>query len=280
MSEDDSAGLAAEPLSSKYLGSLLGNISVTQDHLAGNDGTPLSPSFLQPNAVWTPREKNAFFHAVSVYSRFRPDLISHEIKTKSVPDVCNYLSTLQLAASQQEAAGSYPHWRQNLPIAAEVSPEWVAMEEEMALDVIAREQDWQRELTAEQRHAELKLLKKTFKTEPHDMGPSRRKAELNQEVANANLRDQQKDFYGSLGPLELTAIGTVLREVSDSSCSSQTKLPSVFHTPGPRHSPGHAGRLEATQTLTFSVTKGAPDISGAGPTVTDQSCPDPLPRRR
>lgn len=262
MSEDNSVDLVAKTLDSKYLSGLLDNVSAAQDHLAGNDRTPLLPSFLPPNAIWTSREKNAFFHALSIYSRFRPDLISHELKTKSVPDVCNYLSVLQLAASQQETTASHPQWRQTLPIATEVSPEWVAMEEETAFDVTAREQDWQRELIAEQRRVELKLLKKVSKTESHDMGSSRRKAELKQKIADANLRDRQKDFCGSLDPLELTAIGAILREATDSSGSSQIKQPcSVLHTPAPQDSPGHAARLKATQMLPFSATKGAPDTS-------------------
>ena len=249
MSEDNSAGLAAEHLGSKYLSSLLENINTTQDHLAGNDGAPLSSSFLPPNAVWTPREKNQFFHALSVYSRFRPDLISYEIKTKSVSDVCNYLSVLQLAAHNQEDAVLDPRWRQNLPIAMEVSSEWVAMEEETSFGVIAREQDFQRELIAEQRRAELKSLERTFKAEFHDMEPSQRKAKLKQEIANANLRDRRKDFCGSLGSSELTAIGSILREATNSSGSSQTKQspPSVADTQNPlspvQRRPSSNGRL-------------------------------------
>ncbi|KAF9643044.1 hypothetical protein BDM02DRAFT_1758913 [Thelephora ganbajun] len=256
MSEDDLAGLTAKPLDSIYLSGLLDNISTAQDHLAGNDGTPLLPSLLLPNTVWTPQEKNAFFHALSVYSRFRPDLISHEIKTKSVPEVCNYLSVLQLAASQQETTVPYSQWRQSLPIAVEVSSEWVAMEEETALGVIMQEQDWQRELIAGQRRTELKLLKKAYKVESQGAGPSRPKAELKRDIADTNLRDRQKDFCGSLGSLELTAIDTILREATDSSGSNHIKQStSVLHTSALQHSAGHAARLEATQTLPFSAAK-------------------------
>ena len=263
MSEDDSVDPAAKPLDPKYLRGLLDNIGATQDHLAGNDGTPLSPSFLPPNTVWTPEEKNTFFHALSVYSRFRPDLISHEIRTKSVPDVCNYLSVLQLATSKQETTISHSQWRQNLPIAMEVSPEWVAMEEETAVEVIAREQDWQREIISEQRRAELKLLKKTHKTEFQDMGSSRRKAVLQQEIANANLRDRQKDFCGSLGSLELTAISAILREATGSSSSDQIKQsPSAFHTRASQDSPSLTA---ATQTLPPSAANGMSNISDANP---------------
>ena len=264
MPGDDSADLATKPLDSKYLNGLLDNVKNTQDHLAGNDGTPLSPSFLPPNAVWTSREKETFFHALSIYSRFRPDLVSDEIKTKSVPDVCNYLSVLQLAASQPEATVSYSQWRQNLPIAMEVSPEWVAMEEEAARDVIAREQDWQRKLIAERRRAEVKSLKKHYKTEPHDAGPSQRKAQLKREIADADLRDRQQDFCGSLGALELTAIGATLREATGSSSSSEIKQPpSSPHASVPQDFPEPAAVPEPPQTIPFPATNGTPNTLGA-----------------
>jgi len=253
MSEDETADLAAKPLDPIYLNGLLDNISATQDHLAGDDGTPLSHSLLPPNAAWTPREKNAFFHALSIHSRFRPDLISYEIQTKSVPDVCNYLSVLQLAACQQESTVSDPQWRQNLPIAMEVSSEWVAMEEETAPDVTTREQDWNRELIAERRRVELKLLKKTSRTEPRGTGPSRRKAELKQEIASASLRHRREDFCGSLGSLELTVIGSILNAATGSSGSSQTKQPPAPNTPTLQHT-----RREPPKTHPFSAMRGAP----------------------
>jgi len=257
MSEDNSADLATKPLNPKYLSGLLDNISATQDHLSGNDDTPLSPSFLPPNAVWTPQEKNALFHALSVYSRFRPDLISHEIKTKSVLDVCNYLSVLQLAASRRESTVLYSQRRENLPIAMEVSSEWIAMEEETASGVVAQERDWQRELVAEQSRAELKLLKRASETGQHDVELSRRKAKLEREIANVDLRNRQKDFCGSLGSLELTAIGSILREAANSSGSSQIKQSfSPPHNSSLQHSSGQEAGPEPTRMLPSSVIKG------------------------
>jgi len=267
MPGDDSTDLATKPLDPKYFNGLLDNINDAQDHLAGNDGTPLSPSFLPPNAIWTPREKDAFFHALSVYSRFRPDLISHEIKTKSVPDVCNYLSVLQLAASQQETTVPDFQRRQNLPIAMEVSPEWIAMEEEAACEVIAREGYWQRELVAERRSSELKSLRKHYKTEPQDVGPSQRRVQLKQEIANAKLRDRRQDFCTSLGSLELSAIGAILREATGSSCSSQINQLPAHYTPASQDSSGPAVVPGAPRTLPFPATKGTSNTSDANPAV-------------
>lgn len=267
MSVTESAGSAVKPLDSEYLSVLLDHIDTFQDHLDGNDGTPLLLSFLPPNAVWTAREKDTFFHALSVYSRLRPDLISHEIKTKSVQDVCNYLSILHAASSRQESAVSYPQRRQNLPIAMEVSSEWVTIEEEKAADLIAREQDWRLELTTEQRHAEIKLLKKTFRNSLHDMGPSKRKAVLKQQIADVDLRTRRKDFCRSLGFPELTAIDTILREATDFSSLSQIEQPSTLHAPTLQHSAGHVAGPEATRTLPFSATNGAHETFGVDITV-------------
>lgn len=260
MSFDESTEFSAEPLDSIYLSDLLGSISAAQDHLSGGDGTPLSSSFLSPTTVWTAQEKTTFFHAISVHSRFRPDLISNEIKTKSVLDVCNYLSVLQLATSQQETDVPYLQWRQNLPIAMEVSPEWIAMEEEKAVGVTRKEQDWQREFAVEQRHAEIKLLRKVSRAESHNMASGQHKAALKKKIADADLRGQQEDFCGSLGPSELTAIGTILRGVTDSPGSSQIK-PAVLHTPKLQHSPEHVANLETVRTLPFPTTNGADGIS-------------------
>lgn len=257
MSVNESAVSAANPLDSKYLSGLLDNASAFQDHLAGNDGTPLPPSFFSPNAFWTAQEKDAFFHALSVHSRFRPDLISHEIKTKSVQDVCNYLYFLQLATSRQQPTVPYLQWRQNLSIAMEVSSEWVAMEEERAAGVIAQERDWQRELITVQRRDEIKLLKKVSRAKAHGMGPIQRKAELKHQIDDANLRARREDFHGSLGSSELTAIGTILRGAAESSGWSQIEQSSSLHAPSLQHSTGHVPRPEATQTLPFSATNGA-----------------------
>lgn len=264
MLEDNSADDAAKPLDSKYLDDLLDSISATQNHLTGNDNTPLTSSFLPTNAVWTPQEKNTFFHALSVHSRFRPDLISHEIKTKSVPEVCNYLFGLQRAASQQENAISYSQWRQNLPVAMEVSTEWIVMEEETALDIATREQDWQQELTAERRRVELKSLKKASKAKSHGVEQSRLKAELKQEIAGANLRGRQEDFCGSLGSSELTAIDFVLRDAVPSSSSIQIKpSSSVFRDPVLPPSPVRDAGLESAQIPPYSSAKGESDLSGS-----------------
>lgn len=252
---DEPADSATKPPDSEYLGCLLDHSNATQHYLNGSDGTPLFPSFLPPSAVWSAREKDAFFHALSIHSRLRPDLISREIKTKSVQDVCSYLSVLHTAASRQETTLPYLQRRQNLPIAIEASSEWIAMEEEKAADLIMREQDWQCELTAERRRAEIKLLKKASRAEPHDMGPSQRKAALKQQIADADLRARREDFCGSLGFPELAAIGTILCEATDLSGSSQIKP--VLRAPTLQHSTGHVARPEATQTLPFSATNGA-----------------------
>ena len=149
----------------------------------------------------------------------------------------------------------------------EVSPEWIAMEEEAACEVITREQDWQRELLAERRRAELKSLRKHYKTEPHGVGPSQRRIQLKQEIVNAKLRDRRQDFCGSLGSLELSVIGAILREATGSSGSSHIKQPSPLYTPAPQDPLESAAVPETPETLPSSATKRTSNTSYANSVV-------------
>ena len=104
-----------------------------QAHLKGtlNDEQPLLPAFFPPSSYWSPDEKDLFFHGLTVYSRFRPDLIAESIKTKTIFDVCLYLDILQTASSSipSEVNGSL---RGLLEPAMEVSSTWIQNEEEIA----------------------------------------------------------------------------------------------------------------------------------------------------
>jgi len=105
-----------------------------QAHLKGtlDDEQPLLPAFFPPSSYWSSAEKDLFFHALAVYSRFRPDVIAESIKTKSIFDVCLYLDILQTASSHtpSEIHGSF--FRSSLEPAMEVSSTWIQNEEKIA----------------------------------------------------------------------------------------------------------------------------------------------------
>lgn len=123
---------------------LLGHPQIKEHHLA--------PSFFAPNAFWTVKEKDQFFHALSVHSRLRPDLIAEEIGTKTLADVCAYIDMLEDglrqsgAVADDSAADVIPEYldferlpREDFPIAYEVCDEWVAFEESLAEAAAAQE---------------------------------------------------------------------------------------------------------------------------------------------
>lgn len=104
------------------------HLAEVQCHLSGDYGKQLPPSFVHPSTYWSSTEKNAFFHALSIHSRLRPDLIAASIGTKSVLDVCAYLDILHVAAIDANS----PIARLSLPCAMEVSESWMNWEEAAA----------------------------------------------------------------------------------------------------------------------------------------------------
>ncbi|KIM40121.1 hypothetical protein M413DRAFT_28645 [Hebeloma cylindrosporum] len=104
-----------------------------QAHLKGwQENKPtLPPSFFHPASHWTSSEKDLFFHGLTLYSRFRPDLIAEHVKSKSIFDVCVYLHVLRTATI---SPGHEPEasTRDTIEPAIEMSERWVEYEEQMA----------------------------------------------------------------------------------------------------------------------------------------------------
>ncbi|KAK1231686.1 hypothetical protein PQX77_005172 [Marasmius sp. AFHP31] len=109
-----------------YHNELQEHISAFRKHLAGEGDKPFSSSIIEPSGYWTPSEKERFFHSLSVNTRFRPDLIALDVKSKNVTDVCIYLDVLEEASSQAESI------RDELDIAITVANSWIKAEEEEA----------------------------------------------------------------------------------------------------------------------------------------------------
>ncbi|KAF8210294.1 hypothetical protein K438DRAFT_1809429 [Mycena galopus ATCC 62051] len=107
-----------------------------QAHLAGTTSQSLPSSFVPPAGYWSSREKDAFFHALAVHSRLRPDLIADSLKSKSVLDVCAYL---------------------------DVSDSWVDYEEEQADEFAKFEPGWEEEVET---HKRAVLLASRFQDDP------------------------------------------------------------------------------------------------------------------
>ena len=89
------------------------------------------------DTAWTSAEQNAFFRALVIYSRWRPDLIAAALPTKTAWQVEQYLVALEEGAAGDDT----DEGDSDLEIepAYEVSEAWVAAEEALALHVIEEE---------------------------------------------------------------------------------------------------------------------------------------------
>ena len=151
--------LDAEPdpiLVEYYTEHLYRHNSEVRFHLLGIAETAAlesKPSYYAPNICWTTEEKDRFFHALSVHSRLRPDLIAEDIGTKSLAAVCAYIDMLEEGLAERKKLGQatiddaastqdlYLVARDHFPPALEVSEKWEAFEEKLAEAVISKEPD-------------------------------------------------------------------------------------------------------------------------------------------
>ncbi|KAG2130973.1 uncharacterized protein EDB93DRAFT_1255627 [Suillus bovinus] len=119
------------------------NVSTCPEPVADSENPELPPRKSNPTiwcsslASWSQLEVDAFFHALSIYSRWRPDLIAEAVKTKSEVDIVEFLITLDSCAhSGTTETGDIVS---TSPAAIEVSDKWVVAEEAMAAALIAEE---------------------------------------------------------------------------------------------------------------------------------------------
>lgn len=157
-----------DKLLSRYLSHLRGHAAHTSLHLAGSFNAThnvTEPAFIAPNAYWTAEEKNTFFHALSVYSRLRPDLIAEEVGTKTFADVCTYMNMLEdgLAFYLHENTLEIPTTetftpvtRDELHIAHEASNRWIEFENEYSEALAAQERTFVEESIRKSREEEVK----------------------------------------------------------------------------------------------------------------------------
>ncbi|KAG1753220.1 hypothetical protein EDB19DRAFT_1627296 [Suillus lakei] len=140
-------------------------------------------------STWSQSEVDVFFHAVSVYSRWRPDLIADAVKTKGEVEVVEFLITLDSCArSRATETGAI---LSTAPAAIEVSDEWVVAEEAMAAA-----------LTVEEDHGELQeleaLRRKRVRDAKADMIPRGKRRRVTVEVGEDELiacEDSDRDGF-------------------------------------------------------------------------------------
>lgn len=160
------------------------------------EGTEPSPYKSKPAiwssslASWSQSEVDAFFHALSIYSRWRPDLIAEAVKTKGEVEIVEFLITLDSCARSGVTETS--DFVLTALAAVEVSDEWIAAEEAMAAALIVEED-----------HGELQeleaLRRKRVRDAKADMIPRGKRRRVGAEVGADELiacEDSERDAVG------------------------------------------------------------------------------------
>ncbi|KAI0917108.1 hypothetical protein AcW1_007610 [Taiwanofungus camphoratus] len=208
-----------ETLDPAYLAHFSEHLNHVRSHLSGNGGTGrLSPSFFAPTGYWTSAEKDAFFHALIVHSRLRPDLIAEEVKTKTVVDVCVYLDLLEEGCANTPSAVQ----RKDLPTALEVSDDWIALEEQKALALVRELPMLEEHALQQSREEEIRLHKNALRArkgqarissnERDREGEKRRHDEFKRWLEAREEEWKEKDMFRALDLASLKTMDSILRE--------------------------------------------------------------------
>lgn len=223
-----------DDVDSTYLSIFSEHLADFREHLAGRDSEvgPLPASFFAPRAFWTAAEKDAFFKALAVHSRLRPDLIAEEVKTKTIPDVCVYLAMLERAAKEIPEAGTYIGHngqsvnvklsRKELPAALEVSEEWIDYEEHMATSMIILDRAHEQDVVSGEREEEVNSRRSTVRAwwgagrtafnERDRAGEKERREAFEQWLVQRNAEWEGEDLLLSLDKVDLATLDRMLRD--------------------------------------------------------------------
>lgn len=155
-SGDDSEDIVDENTSLQgYRGIFQNYLTQTLRHSTGHFSASMGASIFSPSAYWTAEEKDLFFHALARHSSLRPDLIAAEIRTKTLVDVCGYIALLRDGAQKLETGISLL----DLPVALEVSDNWIGFEEEQALILTDAMAGWEADQKEKDRKEDLQGIK-------------------------------------------------------------------------------------------------------------------------
>lgn len=202
----------------------------TKSHLFGvpeyEDEEP-GPSYFAPNTCWTAQEKNMFFHALSVHSRLRPDVIAEEIGTKSLAEVCTYITMLEegLRSSERNDPEFFPVPRERFPTAYEVSEKWVEFEDELAEAAMRNEPEAYAQALRNARDEELREQRlelrapyrpKGERAKGRDReGEKARKNALKERIKERELAWSREDILNSLNLGLMRSMDMLVREAEE-----------------------------------------------------------------
>ncbi|KAH8118264.1 hypothetical protein DFH11DRAFT_1723197 [Phellopilus nigrolimitatus] len=216
----------ASDIDANYVKHFQNHLAHFSEHLNGVDAGhgPSQPSYFSPTGFWTSEDKDLFFHALSVHSRLRPDLIAAEIPGKTVVDVCVYIDLLAEASSKDARKLS----RSAFEPAIEVSDGWVAFEEKQAEAMAAHEVAWVAKYREERRADALEDERLALRDQNREQKTGRRDREEEkyrrqmlkefQEKQEAQWR--KEDYMEELCAAHLRVIDGIFRDSEESIKSS------------------------------------------------------------
>ncbi|EJD01151.1 uncharacterized protein FOMMEDRAFT_147764 [Fomitiporia mediterranea MF3/22] len=219
MDEDETIDLDVNYV--KHFESHVAHITLHLDGADNEHDGPSHPSYFPPCGFWSPVDKDKFFHALSVHSRLRPDLIAAEVPGKTVADVCVYLDMLAEASAKEPKKWS----RSTFMSAVEVSDDWIEFEEKQASAMADLEPIWEaqhrearRSAVLDDKRRSLRKPKSEWVAGPRDRENEKlRKAILTDFQARREAEWEKEDYMRDLTGVHLTAIDRILREAEESS---------------------------------------------------------------
>ncbi|KXN80695.1 hypothetical protein AN958_08363 [Leucoagaricus sp. SymC.cos] len=175
------------------------HVQQTQKHLQGTP-SPAIPTETQyvGSVSWTSTEIDSFFHALTVHSRFRPDLISACIGTKNVLEVVEYLELLDQGSAYH---GNHLTGGIKASIAHEMSEDWILLEEELAKSLRARESNITKKPDRRTKDTSKNRIRAKLQigTDPREPSPvSRRRFQKRMYMRRRRARDRGEEVNTSL----------------------------------------------------------------------------------
>ena len=220
------------------------HISNTRHHLTGTPDhpePPYGPSFHPPTGYWTSAEKALFFRALSVHSRFRPDLIATSIGTKSTVDVAIYIALLHQGATRvnnNKSTSSHGTTitigRDQHPVAHQVSSELVAFEDNQAAHICVAEPIHAKKVESEARAETLRSVKNAMRVhrgegrkgrERDREGQLARKKEFERLRAERENEWEREDALARLDTVALQVLDRMLRMDEERKVKASSTMP-------------------------------------------------------
>lgn len=183
------------------------HLQEVQDRIHGSSHGALMPSYYPPCGYWTSQEKEQFFHGLSIHSRLRPDLIAADIPTKSVLDICAYLSLLE---DVSQKTSREKRRRATIIAAADVSDDWVEYEEQLAERLVQNEIQYVSGAVQTVRKENMQEMVKSLRASEPDktaFGRARKRVKL-------ELKEEwdAEDCLKVLGPTHLSVIDNIVKK--------------------------------------------------------------------